>query len=178
MLNSKKHSRSSNNRSSNSYNSHSNKKTRKSSSKNDIEIQKDEKILRFLDHNTNCYVSFYTGGFLSYDLRDFSCGSRGKGNGAKLLLYALEYITNDANIPKRMQPFRIDLLAVPKSSNQTLNDDTKLINYYKKLGFADDTSRPKGTMFGIISNLILTIKTYLKQQSAGRRRKRKTKRLH
>ena len=57
-----------------------------------VDIIEDHNNLRFFDNETNCKVLYNTSNIMSYDLVDFSCGNRGKGQGLKLLYYSLKYM--------------------------------------------------------------------------------------
>jgi len=137
-----------------------------------IEVIKERNNLKFYDNKTNCKVIYNTASSLFYDLAEFSCGDRGKGQGLKLLYYSLQYI--QTKIPPRERPFRIELLVVPSSTDETKNDFYKLQNYYKQLGFQEDNNAKiygvKGKMFVLLDTLVVNVKNKL-EQKAGKKRK-------
>lgn len=120
----------------------------------DIQIEPYGKNIRFTNSKTGCVVVFNTSNAMAYNLAEFNCGNRGGGNGAKLLYFALNYVTDDANIPRRNQPFRIELIAVPESTVVNNNDLQKLKEYYRSLGFQDTyQQRDRIEMDGLIANI-------------------------
>lgn len=147
----------------------------------DINVTKKGNSLKFVNNDTNCFLIFNTRDSMEYELINFSCGTRGGSNGAKLLYYALNYITNPENIPRREQPFRIALLAVPSSedNSETIESKYKLIDYYKKLGFNLDINAVRigmnDRMFALVDTLKGTLKNYLKLQSAGKLKRKHIK---
>lgn len=140
-----------------------------------IEIVKEGNNLKFYDHETNCKVTYNTSNSLLYDLADFSCGNRGKGQGLKLLYYSLKYIKTQIPRP----PFRIELLVAPSSTDETINDFNKLKNYYKQIGFKeDDYAKNLGLenkMYAFTDTLVVDIKNKLDQTAGYLKRKTKRK---
>lgn len=135
-----------------------------------VEVIKERNNLKFYDNETNCKVIYNTTSVLFYDLAEFTCGDRGKGQGLKLLYYSLQYI--QTKIPPRERPFRIDLLVVPSSTDSTTNDFNKLKNYYKQIGFQEDNSDKiygiENKMFALLDTLVVNVKNKL-EQKAGKK---------
>ena len=113
---------------------------------------------------------------MSYDLVDFSCGNRGKGQGLKLLYYSLKYI--QTKVPPRKRPFRIDLSVVPSSSDDSNNNFDKLKKYYEQIGFQEDEYANNlghdNKMFASLDQLVINIKNKL-EQKAGKMKSKKSK---
>ena len=141
-----------------------------------VDIIDDHNNLRFFDNETNCKVLYNTSNIMSYDLVDFSCGNRGKGQGLKLLYYSLKYI--QTKVPPRKRPFRIDLSVVPSSSDDSNNNFDKLKKYYEQIGFQEDEYANNlghdNKMFDSLDKLVINIKNKL-EQKAGKMKSKKSK---
>ena len=141
-----------------------------------VDIIEDHNNLRFFDNETNCKVLYNTSNIMSYDLVDFSCGNRGKGQGLKLLYYSLKYI--QTKVPPRKRPFRIDLSVVPSSSDDSNNNFDKLKKYYEQIGFQEDEYANNlghdNKMFASLDQLVINIKNKL-EQKAGKMKSKKSK---
>ena len=144
-----------------------------------VEITNEGNILKFHNSETNCEVIYNTSDSLAYNLADFKCGSRGKGQGLQLLYYSLKYI--QTQIPPRKRPFRIELLVVPSSTDESTNDFYKLKNYYKQIGFQEDEhSKSIGLdneMYALLDRLVINIKNKL-EQTAGKLKRKTNRKLY
>jgi hypothetical protein len=88
-----------------------------------------------------------------WTITEFTCGDRG-GLGKQLLLNALRYII--ATFDKQA-PFRLELLAVPTSTEGN-NNQNRLEQYYESIGFIKDSSQQiSGKMYGITDDDIIKI---------------------
>jgi hypothetical protein len=135
---------------------------------NHIQVEPSGNLITFRDTITNCKVVFNTHDSMEYILMEFNCGNRGGGNGAKLLLYALEYVTGP-NVARNKQPFRVKLTAVPESTGE--NDLHKLMHYYRELGFRNSIPSAESTeMDGLIQQLKTAIRS--KYRISGGEKKR------
>jgi hypothetical protein len=140
-----------------------------------IEITQIGKNVKFENIDTHCKIIFNTSSPFEYNIYDFTCGTRGGGNGAKLLYDALKYIKQ--NTEPRKLPFRLSLKAVPESEDATKNDIRNLIRYYASLGFQMDNSLASygevDNMFGMFDTVLMETERKLITASGVKRHKRK-----
>lgn len=139
-----------------------------------IHVSRSGSLFIFENPTTQCTLSINTSNPMEYIIMNFSCGTRGGGNGAALLYYSLMHIKNNT-LPRNM-PFRLYLIAVPSAIQDNANDTDRLVRYYSTLGFERDESiRGEPAMFGFYDNILANLKRRVEPGLGVGKRTRRSK---